>query len=414
MMDESDELTFRVNFNGDRLSNLQHLIKDKLKDFMGDYTDDTLVEYVIVLLKNGRRKVEAKKELNVFLGDDSDCFVSLWDHLEKHLDLYVRPSNACEGATTKPTFREQPTKIDTHHMDAEQERQKPNKLSRSRLGGHMVTSNTLVDEDAHIKDDHLKVSLQSRPILQRKRHRPDERNPMKKLGFLICKLIVVDWLCVKGEGHKNVGRRPESRVGDGDSRRQKGREIGGGGELGAGRRLRRIFALLCAGVSSSGHLEDANSRTIYYSLLQHFNKFGDVLKVIIVTDATTGQPKGSAYVEFTKSKEAEHALSLLDGTSFLSRILKLQFVTSRPQIFRGSIFAASRFGRVPFPRRIPSLYQARPPVKARARSFQWKRGAKMATVESSYSANKNSIPLYPSKFQICPSRSQPNGNSSIV
>ena len=50
---------------------------------------------------------------------------------------------------------------------------------------------------------------------------------------------MVDWLCVKGEGHENVGRRPESRVGDGDSRRQKGREIGGGGELGAGRRLRR-------------------------------------------------------------------------------------------------------------------------------------------------------------------------------
>ncbi|KAL1818812.1 hypothetical protein ACET3Z_013681 [Daucus carota] len=206
MMDESDELTFRVNFNGDQLSNLQHLIKDKLKDFMGDYTDDTLVEYVIVLLKNGRRKVEAKKELNVFLGDDSDCFVSLWDHLEKHLDLYVRPSNACEGATTKPTFREQPTKIvpdgpvGTHHMDAEQERQKRNNLSRSKFGGQwkgivkdavetpplrsMVTSNTLVDEDAHIKDDHLKVSLQSRPILQRKRHRPDERNPMKvRRGF---------------------------------------------------------------------------------------------------------------------------------------------------------------------------------------------------------------------------------------
>lgn len=28
------------------------------------------------------------------------------------------------------------------------------------------------------------------------------------------------------------------------------------------------------------------------SLSRHFNKFGDVLKVIIVTDAATGQPKG--------------------------------------------------------------------------------------------------------------------------
>lgn len=33
-------------------------------------------EYVIVLLRNGRRKVEARNELNVFLGDDTDSFVS--------------------------------------------------------------------------------------------------------------------------------------------------------------------------------------------------------------------------------------------------------------------------------------------------------------------------------------------------
>ena len=44
---------------------------DKVRVFL-------LQEYVIVLLKNGRRKVEAKKELNVFLGDDSDCFVSCY------------------------------------------------------------------------------------------------------------------------------------------------------------------------------------------------------------------------------------------------------------------------------------------------------------------------------------------------
>lgn len=31
---------------------------------------------MIVLLRNGRRKDEAMNELNVFLGDDSDSFVS--------------------------------------------------------------------------------------------------------------------------------------------------------------------------------------------------------------------------------------------------------------------------------------------------------------------------------------------------
>lgn len=33
-------------------------------------------EYVIVLLRNGKRKEQARNELNVFLGDDSDSFVS--------------------------------------------------------------------------------------------------------------------------------------------------------------------------------------------------------------------------------------------------------------------------------------------------------------------------------------------------
>ncbi|KAM7508994.1 hypothetical protein LguiA_019447 [Lonicera macranthoides] len=86
------------------------------------------------------------------------------------------------------------------------------------------------------------------------------------------------------------------------------------------------------GLYSTGRpTEDADSRTIFVSnvhfaatkdsLSRHFNKFGDVLKVVIVTDAATGQPKGSAYVEFMRKEAAEHALSL-DGTSFMSRILK--------------------------------------------------------------------------------------------
>lgn len=32
------------------------------------------------------------------------------------------------------------------------------------------------------------------------------------------------------------------------------------------------------------------------SLSRHFNKFGDVLKVVILTDAATGQPKGLGFL----------------------------------------------------------------------------------------------------------------------
>jgi len=45
----------------------------------------------MVLLKNGRSKKTARAELNVFLGDDTDAFVSwLWEHLSSHLHLYVQ------------------------------------------------------------------------------------------------------------------------------------------------------------------------------------------------------------------------------------------------------------------------------------------------------------------------------------
>ncbi|GJY85405.1 nucleotide-binding alpha-beta plait domain-containing protein [Tanacetum coccineum] len=89
-----------------------------------------------------------------------------------------------------------------------------------------------------------------------------------------------------------------------------------------------------AGVNSTGRpIDDADSRTIFVSnvhfaatkdsLSRHFNKFGDVLKVVIVTEAATGQPKGSAYVEFMRTEASENALSM-DGTSFMSRILKFE------------------------------------------------------------------------------------------
>ena len=42
-VDRLDDLTFKVNFSGDGASKLRERVMDKLKEFMGDYTDDTLV-----------------------------------------------------------------------------------------------------------------------------------------------------------------------------------------------------------------------------------------------------------------------------------------------------------------------------------------------------------------------------------
>lgn len=96
---------------------------------------------------------------------------------------------------TKSTIKEQPQNLDSHHMDTEHEREKPNELSRNRHGRgwkslvkdavetpplrSVVTANIHVDEDAHMGNIHLKRSSPPRPIVQRKRRRPDEKLHIK-------------------------------------------------------------------------------------------------------------------------------------------------------------------------------------------------------------------------------------------
>lgn len=42
-VDRSDDRSFRVDFTNDGAAKLRDKVMDKLKEFMGDYTDDTLV-----------------------------------------------------------------------------------------------------------------------------------------------------------------------------------------------------------------------------------------------------------------------------------------------------------------------------------------------------------------------------------
>ncbi|OIT37250.1 PREDICTED: uncharacterized protein LOC109241047 [Nicotiana attenuata] len=196
--DGEDDRTFRVNnFTAEGFAKLRERVKDKLKEFMGDYTDDTLVEYVIVLLKNGRQKEEARNELNVFLGEDSDSFVAwLWDHLGSNIGLYVQQKDPDTGGGTKnkPISAEPAAKNDLHHLDSDADKVKSNK-SRSRRREwkglvaveHPTLHSSLADstpmeEEAHQKVGHSKRSLSPQPELQRKRNRPEER-PKKREGI---------------------------------------------------------------------------------------------------------------------------------------------------------------------------------------------------------------------------------------
>jgi hypothetical protein len=169
--------------------------------------------------------------------------------------------------------------------------------------------------------------------------------------------------------------------------------------------------------SSVHPTEDADSRTLYVSnvhfaatkdsLSRHFNKFGAVLKVVIVTNAATGQPTGSAYVEFLHTESAERALSL-NGTSFMTRILKVVRRSSHeaahfygwPGSGRSSMYA--RHSRMAYPRgALPgNSFRGRTPMKAGARSFQWKREAS-GTDSNAVAKTDMSVSL-PSAEQVLP------------
>ncbi|KAF3600271.1 hypothetical protein F2Q69_00038621 [Brassica cretica] len=174
-------------------------------------------------------------------------------------------------------------------------------------------------------------------------------------------------------------------------------------------------------LSTSRPLEDARSRTIFVanvhfgatkdSLSRHFNKFGEVLKAVIFTDPATGQPSGSAYIEFTRKESAESALSL-DGTSFMSRILKIVKGSNEQQQEAASSTSWSRAGRYarassPYRRGIPGgAFRGRSVVRGGARSMQWKR--------DSAETGTNSVAAAPSTRSMTYVRtdSQSNGNAT--
>ncbi|XP_061344166.1 nucleolin 1-like isoform X2 [Gastrolobium bilobum] len=197
-VDRDDDRTFKVNFSADGVAKLRESVKEKLKEFMGDSTDDTLVEYVIVLLRNGRRKEQARNELNVFLGDDSDSFVSwLWDHLDLNLVLYVQPEESQGETPKRKLISEGQTGGDGfQHLNSQSGRRKSNKLSRNRHNKYWKGLVKGEDEPTPIRSSeidnvHLEEktrpqvncgprSLSPKPPVQRKRGRADDHQRTKR------------------------------------------------------------------------------------------------------------------------------------------------------------------------------------------------------------------------------------------
>lgn len=197
------ERTFKANFTADGVAALRERIRGKLNELMEDYTDDTLVEYVVVLLRNGRRKDEAAKELNVFLGKDNDAFVSwLWDHLSSNLHLYVQPkavSTNDEAKNTRGTASARGLPVHNSSStirtsrEPEAETQKTTRVQQKREWGGMVRDQPEVvtlrsvvapvshsEEKTHNKSETARRTRSPDMHHHRKRGREDDTRPAKR------------------------------------------------------------------------------------------------------------------------------------------------------------------------------------------------------------------------------------------
>jgi cold-inducible RNA-binding protein len=79
-------------------------------------------------------------------------------------------------------------------------------------------------------------------------------------------------------------------------------------------------------------------------LSQLFSAYGDVVDVRVITDRSTGQSKGFAFVEMSTEEAARRAIAELNGTMLGDRALRLDEAGERPTGGRSGRDGGSRGG----------------------------------------------------------------------
>ena len=73
-----------------------------------------------------------------------------------------------------------------------------------------------------------------------------------------------------------------------------------------------------------------NYSTTQEDLHATFAQFGNVERVNVVTDRDSGQPRGFAFIEMTDAKEAQNAISQLNGTELNGRAMNVNEARPKP------------------------------------------------------------------------------------
>jgi cold-inducible RNA-binding protein len=85
-------------------------------------------------------------------------------------------------------------------------------------------------------------------------------------------------------------------------------------------------------------------KTTQEDLLATFSQFGTVERVNIITDRETGQPRGFAFIEMPDRREAETAITQLNGADLNGRTLNVNEARPKPQAGSGGAKFGNRGG----------------------------------------------------------------------
>lgn len=77
------------------------------------------------------------------------------------------------------------------------------------------------------------------------------------------------------------------------------------------------------------YVGNLNHETTEPQLREHFEKFGEVSSLDIVTDKDSGKPKGFAFVEMHSDENAQKAISGLNDMELAGRQLKVSRAQSK-------------------------------------------------------------------------------------
>ncbi|PYU18970.1 MAG: RNA-binding protein [Acidobacteria bacterium] len=72
-------------------------------------------------------------------------------------------------------------------------------------------------------------------------------------------------------------------------------------------------------------------QTTESDLRKLFEPYGEIIRIHIVQDRETGQPRGFAFVEIADDAEAAKAITVLNGKEVAGRALKVNEATPRPE-----------------------------------------------------------------------------------